>query len=62
MPERTFDELTEEEQNLMLAKEAEEKGNYTEAAIYYDKAGYHSKANACIAASFFVQPTRKAVK
>jgi len=62
MTERMFDELTEEEQNYMLAKEAEEKGNYTEAAIYYDKAGYQNKANACIAASFFVQPQGKAVK
>ena len=59
MTERTFEELTDEEKYLMLAKEAEEKGNYVEASVYYVKAGYQTKANACIAASLFVQPERK---
>ena len=47
MPGKTWDELTEEEQNYLLAKKAEEEGRYAEAAVYYEKAGYISKANTC---------------
>ena len=54
---RTWDELTKEEQNYLLAKKAEEEGRYAEAAVYYEKAGYISKANTCYFASLIVKPT-----
>jgi len=44
---KTWDELTEEERNYLLAKKAEEEGMYAEVAVYYEKAGYISKANTC---------------
>ncbi len=45
--------LPEEQQNYLLAQECVEQERYAEAAIYFERAGYSDKAQACREMSAF---------